>query len=178
MEAIAEVVENEFETGFENVEDEMETFYTEGTEVVAPVTKRNKKDLAMAFAMGLGTGLVIGAAAWFHERNLRKALLKQFELSLVIANRKYKRDNSIIEFGKKEIDLAEILIENPASYVKVIIDNINEVKFMTKKEKKRWKEVTDNITALTINWYDRGVENGTIGKDIPEEETMETLEEK
>jgi hypothetical protein len=163
---------------------EFEQVFTETTEaaeatVVSPnVRNSNRDDLVKGFIAGLATGLVIGAAAWFHERSKRKALLKQLELSTAIAAA-IGKGQDVAVYNKKEIDTAEYVINNPSSYVKVIMDNIDSVKFMTKRERDHWKELMKNITALTVAWYKTGLAEDTIGneKEIPATEATEILNE-
>lgn len=162
---------NEFENSF------MEEAQSAVAVTVAPNVKTASNDLVKGFLIGLGTGLVIGAAAWFNERNKRMAILKQLELSTEVAEGIGKGKDKVV-FNKKEIELTEVIINNPTTYVKVIMDNIDQVKWMRKSERERWQKCMTNIATLSIAWYQTGTATDTIGTEIPEDEATEVLKEK
>lgn len=175
---------NEFE-GFEENDTESVAFEAPAVTAaeaiaVAPHVKKVGDELVKGFLIGLGTGLAIGAAAWFHERNKRLAILEQLEFSTIVAEGIGKGNTKATikkRFKEKEIDLTQVLMNNPATYTKTIMENVSKVKFMGKAERKRWHDVLKNIAALAIAWHNTAVAQSLNKTEIPEEEATEVLKE-
>lgn len=176
MEAVNEFEVNNTEATEETVEE------IEVATVEAKHVNKVGNDMVKGLLIGLGTGLAVGAAAWFHERNKRLAILEQLEYSTDVATAIGKGNTTLSrkkKFSKKdqEINLAEVVMNNPTTYTNTIMENIGKVKFLSKKERQRWEAVMENIISLSLAWYEAGIVNETIGTEIPEAEVTEILVE-
>lgn len=178
MEQVLEMEQMEMEG---NEFEEMSNTESVDLAVAAPHVNKVGQQTVVAFLAGLGTGLAVGAALWFSERNKRLAILEQLEMSMNEATAKYNGTSKVTvkkPFRKeKEVDLAELVMNNPHTYKTRILENVSKVRWMKKSERDRWEAAVENITTLTIAWYKHGIANDTIGKEIPQEETTEVLKE-
>lgn len=179
------VMEQEVFEGFEgtefesNTEETFETVSAVSAAEVAPHVNKVGNDLVKGFLVGLGTGLAIGVAAWFHERNKRLAILEQLEFSVIVAEGIGKGNEKAVIEGKfkknKELDLTQIVMNNPATYTKTIIENIGNVRFMSKKERKRWNDLMSNIVSLAVFWNNTAIKTGNF--TLSKEAATEVLKE-
>jgi hypothetical protein len=174
QEVMFETVEENFE--FENESTDMETpaMETPAWVSVTPAVEAKNNDFLKGVGVGLLAGALAGAVAWLYERKQRLDLLKQIEITTVIAAG-MAIGKDVEKYGKKEIDLAkELEISNPDKLIMTVHNNIDKVK-MSKKEKKRWKDAMNNLVDLTLVWDKKA--KIAKAKVVEEEEVTETLVE-
>lgn len=150
----------------------------QSTVAVGPHVKKIGQETVIGFLLGLGTGLAVGVALWFNERNKRMAILEQLELSVKKAEQ-IGLGNKKMEFNGKEYDLTMEVIKNPATYTKTIMNNISNLKRINKNELDRWQKVSTGIAKMQHAWFLMGVANGTvINKEDPWDGETEVLNKK
>ena len=138
------------------------------------VAKMTGNEFIKGLIAGLGLGAVGATGLWFNERRKRLALLKQFELTTAIAAA-IAENKTVVQYDKKEIDLAERLQGNEFDAAEEIRERINNVK-MRRKEKDRWLAATDKLMEITsIQDMDTVLEQATdaINKKIEQDVTEE-----
>ena len=103
--------------------------------------------------IGASVGTVLAGAAgtaWYFERNQSKKLLEQLEKAVLIATAVATGSEEVV-FNKKEIDVTNIVMNNPEEYILEIMNHLDEVK-MSKKLRQRWTKVLKNISDQAIHW--------------------------
>lgn len=140
-------------------------------------TSAMNNDLAKGIIIGFLMGSTTGLTLWMVERKKRKDLLKQLQITNHVAA-ELAQGNTQTVYNKKEIDLANKVMKNPDDLILEVMSNIDKGKFMSKKEKKVWKETMNNLVDLTVIWQNKKLEAVKKETVLSEQQVTETLEEK
>ena len=111
------------------------------------VNGKSRKDLYIGLAAGTGIGLTVGGTAWYLEKHMNNKLLKAFEEAITIAAAT-RSGMDEVTIGKKTIKIDGREIENTVELVLEVNRNLDSIKGMSKKKKKRWMEVMQYVIEL------------------------------
>ena len=139
-------MENFEQTVLEEVASPVEMSVKELDDMIT-TESNSHKELYVGMAIGGAVASAGFGTAWFLEKHNNNKLLKAFERAIGIAVATGNKDEVTINKEVIKIDGNEI--EDPMALLREIQLNLDNIKGMSKKKKKRWIEVYSLTIAYT-----------------------------